>query len=107
MGGWLGDQSLLFFTVSIFRRLRTAYMSAEDVDAPAFGSGCEQPSPAFDQCIDRSWQDMKKHIPSEIAAKDPKSKLINGNLWTWIYSWQWRRNCGGDLWAAMPALFHS
>ena len=30
------------------------------------------------QCIDRSWQDMKKHIPSEIAAKDPKSKLING-----------------------------
>ena len=49
LGGWLGDQSLLFFTISIFRRLRTAHMSAEDVDAPDFGSGCKQPSPAFDQ----------------------------------------------------------
>ena len=31
---------------------------------------------------------------------------VNPALWDWIYSWMWRRNCKGDVWAAMPALFH-
>ena len=30
----------------------------------------------------------------------------HGLGWDWIYSWMWRRNCKGDVWAAMPALFH-
>ena len=30
----------------------------------------------------------------------------HGLGWDWIYSWMWRRNCKGDVWAAMPTLFH-
>ena len=58
------------------------------------------------QTLDRAWQDLKKYVPSEITAKDATSKKVNPALWDWIYSWMWRRNCKGDVWAAMPALFH-
>ena len=49
---------------------------------------------------------LKKYVPSEITAKDPRTKKINHALWDWIYSWMWHRNCKGDAWGAMPKLFH-
>jgi len=58
------------------------------------------------QTLDRAWQDLKKYVPSEITAKDATSKKVNPALGDWIYSWMLRRNCKGDVWAAMPALFH-
>ena len=66
----------------------------------------QKPVTAGTQTLDRAWQDLKKYVPSEITAKDPKTKKVNPALWDWIYSWMWRRNCKGDVWAAMPALFH-
>jgi len=63
------------------------------------------PVTAGTQTLDRAWQDLKKYVPSEITAK-PKTKKINPALWDWIYSWMWRRNSKGDLWAAMAELFH-
>jgi hypothetical protein len=56
--------------------------------------------------LDRAWQDLKKYVPSEITAKDATSKKVTPALWDWIYSWMWRLNSKGDVWAAMPALFH-
>ena len=32
---------------------------------------------------------------------------VNGDLWEYIYSWQWRRNCGMDLWQSVPDLLHA
>ena len=66
----------------------------------------QMPVTAGTQTLDRAWQDLKKYVPSEITAKDKKTKKINPALWDWIYSWMWRRNSQGDLWAAMPELFH-
>ena len=66
----------------------------------------QKPVTAGTQTLDRAWQDLKKYVPSEITAKDATSKKVNPALWDWIYSWMWRRNCKGDVWAAMPALFH-
>ena len=66
----------------------------------------QMPVTAGTQTLDRAWQDLKKYVPSEITAKDKKTKKINPALWDWIYSWMWRRNSQGDLWAAMAELFH-
>ena len=59
------------------------------------------------QTLDRAWQDLKKYVPSELHAKDHKANTVNGDLWEYIYSWQWRRNCGMDLWQSVPDLFHA
>lgn len=59
------------------------------------------------QTLDRAWQDLKKYVPSELHARDHKANTVNGDLWEYIYSWQWRRNCGRDLWQSVPDLFHA
>ena len=38
------------------------------------------------QCVDRSWQSLKRFLPPKLAAKDPKTKTISRAFGHMIYS---------------------
>ena len=37
--------------------------------------------------------------------KSKETRLINDQIWEYLYSWQWRRNVGKVLWSHMPEVF--
>jgi len=37
-----------------------------------------------------SWDHCKDSVPKQVSTKDPKTTLLNADLWNWIYPWQLR-----------------
>ena len=59
------------------------------------------------QLLDRSWQDLKKHVPKNLAAEVKKHGLLSSEIWEWPYSFQWRFSAGSGLWKECPKVLDS
>ena len=44
-------------------------------------------------------------LPKSIHNKSKATRLINDQIWEYLYSWQWRQNAGKDLWTNMQEVF--
>ena len=53
---------------------------------------------------DVSWADMKRFIPNSITTKDAATALLNGDIWDYVYQWQWRFNNRDRLWETVPQI---
>ena len=56
------------------------------------------------QCLDGSWSHMKRFIPNSITTKDAATALLNGDIWDYVYQWQWRFNNRDRLWETVPQI---
>ena len=56
------------------------------------------------QTLDVSWRYMKTFIPNSITTKDVASALLNGDIWDYVYQWQWRFNNRDRLWETVPQI---
>ena len=54
--------------------------------------------------LDKSWGCLKSFIPNSVTTKDGTSGLLNGNIWDYVYQWQWRQNNRDRLWETVPEI---
>ena len=47
---------------------------------------------------------MKTFLPNSITTKDAASALLNGDIWEYVYQWQWRFNNRDGLWETVPQI---
>ena len=57
------------------------------------------------QVIDKMWGHFDDFLPKSIHNKSKATRLINDQIWEYLYSWQWRQNAGKDLWTNMHEVF--
>ena len=57
------------------------------------------------QVIDKMWGHFDDFLPKSIHDKSKATRLINDQIWEYLYSWQWRQNAGKDLWTNMHEVF--
>ena len=55
--------------------------------------------------IDKMWGHFDDFLPKSIHNKSKATRLINDQIWEYLYSWQWRQNAGKDLWTNMHDVF--
>lgn len=60
----------------------------------------------------RNWSGVggDENVPCILAQnrmhnKSKETRLINDQIWEYLYSWQWRHNVGKDLWSWTHSLF--
>ena len=56
-------------------------------------------------CYARCWGHFDDFLPKAIHNKSKATRLINDQIWDYLYSWQWRQNAGKDLWTNMYEVF--
>ena len=54
--------------------------------------------------LDKKWGNMKRFVPNSITTKDATSALLNGDIWDYVYQWQWRYNNRDRLWETVPQI---
>ena len=47
---------------------------------------------------------MKTFFPNSITTKDAASALLNGDIWEYVYQWQWRFNNRDGLWETVAQI---
>ena len=57
------------------------------------------------QVIDKMCGHFDDFLPKSIHDKSKATRLINDQIWEYLYSWQWRQNAGKDLWTNMHEVF--
>lgn len=57
------------------------------------------------QKIDRMWGCLDDFLPKTLNNKSKHTRLVNDQLFEYMYQWQWRRNAGKNLWQHMPEVF--
>ena len=62
-------------------------------------------STAGTQVIDKMWGHFDDFLPKSIHNKSKATRLINDQIWEYLYSWQWRHHAGKDLWTNMHEVF--
>ena len=50
------------------------------------------------QILDKCWDYCKGFIPNTVHTKNAKNKLLNAEIWSYVYQWQWRYNHRHALW---------
>ena len=56
------------------------------------------------QTLDKCWGYCKDFIPKSVHTKDAKNKLLNAELWNYVYQCQWRYNHRHALWQMVPKV---
>ena len=46
----------------------------------------------------------KDFIPTSVHTKNVKNKLLNAEIWSYVYQWQWRCNHRHALWQMVPKV---
>ena len=46
----------------------------------------------------------KDFIPTSVHTKNAKNKLLNAEIWSYVYQWQWRCNHRHALWQMVPKV---
>ena len=57
--------------------------------------------------LDKNWGNMKRFILNSITTKDATSALLNflnGDVWDYVYQWQWRYNNRDRLLETVPQI---
>ena len=57
------------------------------------------------QVIDKMWGHFDDFLPKSMHKKSKATRLINDQIWEYLYSWPWRQNVGKDLWTNMQEVF--
>ena len=64
----------------------------------------EMVRPSGTQTLDKCWDCCKDLVPNQISTADPKTILLNGDLWNCIYQSHWRYNNRHNLWQMVPQV---
>ena len=56
------------------------------------------------QILDKCWDYCKDVIPNSVHTKNAKNKLLNAEIWNYVYQWKWRYNHRHSSWQMVPKV---
>ena len=54
--------------------------------------------------LDKCWDYCKDVIPNSVHTKNAKNKLLNAEIWNYVYQWKWRYNHRHSSWQMVPKV---